>query len=362
MVRDYYQVLGVGITASPDEIKKTYRRLAKQYHPDVAGGSRRAEELFKEIAQAYQVLSNGEQRREYDLSLRMMRSRMRPQGFTRPGPRGGREWQSSWEAEKPPKKEPSPGPEPPLHEKGAPRPGRDISQELRIPLELAARGGSTRLWIDQEVDCGACGGSGAKPGTKVRRCLACKGTGLAPGIAGDREAVSCSRCHGRGVMIRALCGQCGGSGHTERKWMVSVPVPRGVRHGDEMRLAGRGQPGRFGGPPGDLYLKIRIEPHREFRRMGYHIESTAMIDIFTATLGGKIIVPTLNGNVWVVVPPGTRSGTRLRLKGGGLPQPGGENGDHHVVVAIEPPKELNDEQRALMRKMAQALHSSKSEK
>ena len=354
MARDYYQILGISNWATQDEIKKNYRKLAKQYHPDTNRGSLFAEERFKEIAQAYQTLSNGEKRREYDLSLRMMRFRFRPAGYTRPTGRQPRNWRSAWETG--PKKEkpsrPKARPQEPMREKGVPRPGRDTITDIRIPLELAAKGGSTRMWIEQEIRCSLCSGSGAKPGTKVRRCSICQGTGQveALGLTGGMQP--CRRCEGRGVIIRTACSVCKGSGHIARKVLISVPVSRGVRNGDQVRLVGRGQPGRFGGAPGDLYLRIKIEPHSQFRRFGYHIETTASIDIFTAALGGKIIVPTLNGNAWLVVPAGTRSGTRLRLKGKGLPQPDGESGDQHVVVAIVPPKDLSEEQKNLLRQMA----------
>ena len=234
-------------------------------------------------------------------------------------------------------------------ETGTPIRGKPINQKILIPLELAAKGGMTRIWIDQEVPCSCCEGSGAKPGTRIRRCYRCRGMGL---ITLVQDSVSttqvCPLCSGRGAIFRIPCPECKGSGFILRKWMVSVPVQPGVRSGERIHLKGKGHPGRFGGPSGDLYLSVRIEPHPEFRRIGYHIETTAKIDIVTATLGGRVIVPTLNGNAYVVIPPGSRSGTRLRLKGKGILRPNGECGDQYIVLVIVPPRKVNEEQKKLL--------------
>jgi len=375
MAKDYYQVLGVDKKASQAEIKKAYRRLAKEYHPDANPNDKAAEEKFKEISQAYGVLGDAEKRKQYDQLQEAAAHGFTGGGFpgfegffdfggARPsGPRragrtfsfddlggysglgdifeslfGGGLGGTRQRA------------------RSQPQRGEDITRQIEIPFDLAAKGGKTRLWVQQESPCPACGGSGAKAGSSVKTCLSCGGSGMASQLQGGFAFTRpCPACYGRGTIIEQPCPECGGHGKVQRRKQITVKIPAGVRDGAHIRLAGQGQPGRLGGPPGNLILEVRIGAHPELRRSGYDVETDVWIDIATAALGGKVSVPTLSGKAQVKIPPGTASGSRLRLKGKGVPRPGGGHGDQFVVVGIRPPKHLSAKEKALLSELAETI-------
>lgn len=372
MAKDYYEILGVDKKASQAEIKKTYRRLAKKYHPDANQGDKAAEDKFKEISQAYDVLGDPEKRKQYDQFQEAAAhgfgggfpgfegmnfgtgTRGRGQrrtsfsfddlgGFSGLGDifdslfgggvRRGRS--QSWTG---------------------PRQGEDIQREVEVPFDVAIKGGKMKLWVSQEALCTLCGGTGARPGSEAQPCPTCHGAGMVSesqgGFAFSRP---CSSCYGRGSIIRDVCPQCQGRGEQKKRRQITVKIPAGVRDGSRIRLAGQGQPGKHGGPSGNLILTVKVGEHPQFHRSGYDIETPVWIDIVTATLGGIVSVPTLNGQAQVKVPPGTRSGARLRLRGKGIKRPGGGAGDQYVVIGIETPHNLTREQKDLLEKLGHTL-------
>lgn len=372
MVRNYYQVLGVTQRSSQEQIRRAFRRLAKRYHPDVNSGSRIAEERFKAIAHAYDVLSDTERRLEYDqvlveqarrdwnrraaaASQARAKTRARPEpeheAFVRGQPRdfsGLDDILDSLFGERDRRKRP--------FRWGSARRGEDLFREIKIPFELAVKGGKTELAMERELSCPRCGGTGAKPGTRVRVCSACKGSGLISRSQGDLSvAEPCAKCQGRGTRVKISCPECKGCGRVVRQRRLQVAVPAGVRQGARVELPGQGQAGKNGGPPGNLSVAIRVAAHPDFRRIGFDVETRVWIDIVTAALGGWVSVPTLSGQSRMTIPEGTRSGTRLRIKGGGVPRPDGAPGDLIVAVGIRPPKRLSEEQKRILKELRNKL-------
>ena len=375
MAKDYYEILGVSKNASKEEISKAYRKLAKKYHPDANPGDKEVEEKFKEISQAYDVLKDQEKRQQYDQFQQAAAHGFAGggqgaggfqdfqgfgggqfaggggQGFSFEdlsgfggmgdildslfggGSRRGRT--RSWTG---------------------PRRGEDIVREVEVPFNLAVKGGKIKIWVEQDALCQTCGGSGAKPGTQTTTCSQCGGSGMvSQGQGGFSFSRPCPMCYGRGTIIQEPCPSCHGRGEGRRRRQVSVKVPAGVRDGSKIRLAGQGQPGKHGGPNGNLILVVKVGEHPDFKRSGYDIESKVWIDIVTAAKGGSISVPTLNGTAQVKVPAGTRSGARLRLRGKGVKRPGGGHGDQYVVIGIQPPKQLTPKQRELLEELGKTL-------
>jgi molecular chaperone DnaJ len=354
--KDYYAVLGVPRNASPGDIKKAYRKLAQQHHPDTAKGDPAAEERFKEVSAAYDVLGDEAKRREYDQVRDMAAS-----GFRAGGPGGGVRFEDlGFDV----------GGVGDLFDlfggggfrgAGSPRTprGADLAAEVDVPFEDAVAGTTVPLRVTGTSPCATCGGSGARPGTQPQTCSQCGGTGQ---VAVDQGFFSiarpCPRCGGRGQVIEDPCPTCRGSGSTTSSRTLRVKIPAGVEDGARIRLAGRGEAGRAGGQPGDLYVSVRVRPHRLFGRRGPDLTLTVPVTYPEAALGAQVKVPTLNGSVTLKVPAGTRNGRTFRVRGKGVPRRTGGTGDLLVTVQIEVPSRLSKEERTLLTQLQDASGES----
>ena len=361
--KDYYKILGVSENASKDEIKRAYRRLAKKYHPDANPGNKAAEEKFKEISEAHQILSDPEKRKQYDQLKKFGESGFQGyQGFDFENLRKGtgrktgrkfefedlgefgsfsdifssifdfgeRERQSSWEPQK----------------------GEDLYSEIEIPFDQAISGGKTVFQVKKEKTCPVCHGTGGEPGSPVKTCPDCGGAGMISFSQGSFAVKRpCPRCYGRGKIIATLCHNCGGSGQIYISEKIAINIPPGINDGAQLRLKGQGKPGISGGPSGDLMVKVNVGEHRFFERKGADIYCQVSINIAQAVLGSKIRVRTINGKVDLKIPPGTQSGTLLRLKGKGV-DVNGIKGDQYVKVSVEMPKKVSEKQKKLMEEFA----------
>jgi molecular chaperone DnaJ len=343
--RDYYEVLGVGRDADLSAIKKAYRRLAVRHHPDKNPGDPEAEERFKEAAEAYAVLSDPEKRQRYDL---YGKSGVAGgfQGFDQEifadfgdilgdlfgfgGVFGGGR----------------------RRRRG--RPGRDLRYDLEIDFEEAVRGLETRIRVPRLAACPDCGGSGAAAGG-VTTCSQCGGQGQVAFQQGFFTiARPCGRCEGTGRQITEPCTRCKGQGRLREERTLTVRIPAGVDEGMRLRMAGEGEEGSQGGPPGDLYVVLHVREHERFRREGRDILYEAPITFSQAALGAAIRVPTLDGDETLEVRPGTQSGERVRLKGKGVPSLDGRGrGDQYVVLVVRTPSRLGREQRELLERLAE---------
>ncbi len=363
--KDYYEVLGVASTATAKDITKAYRKLARENHPDANPGNSAAEERFKEIAAAYDVLGDEETRKEYD-EVRLMGPMG---GFGGGGPGGFRFntgdvnfgagglgdvlGQMFGRGGGPGRRGAGPG------ASGVqPRRGADINAELTLDFEDAARGITTTLHLTTDAQCGTCGGNGAKPGTSPIVCPQCGGRGVIDDNQGFFSLSSpCPRCQGGGVVIEHPCPTCRGTGTERRPREVKVRIPAGVADGQRIRLKGRGGPGRNGGPNGDLYVECHVAPHRLFGRDGLNLTVRVPITFAEAALGATIQVPTLDHQVSLRLKPGTQNGSRHRVKGKGL-----DNGKHHgdliVTVDVVVPSTLTDAERAAVEQLAEATTAS----
>ena len=349
--RDFYQVLGVARNATEDAIKKAYRRLAMKYHPDRNPDDKEAEERFKEAKEAYEVLTDAQKRAAYDQYGRagLDAARGAGQGFSPSdafgdifgdmfgdifggGRRGGR---------------------------SAVYRGADLRYELSLDLEQAVFGTTQEIDYQTVRECTECGGSGAARGHAPITCETCQGSGqvrITQGIFAVQQ--TCPRCKGRGTIITDPCPKCAGQGRTRTTKRLSVKVPPGVDTGDRIRLAGEGESGRNGGPPGDLYVEIAVREHPIFERDGAHLSCEVPVSFVIAALGGSVEVPTLEGQAAIKVPAGTQSGRVFRLRDKGIrPVRGGATGDLFCRVVVETPVELNVEQKDLLRKFEGALAS-----
>jgi molecular chaperone DnaJ len=349
--RDYYKVLDVARTATEAEIKKSYRRLAMKFHPDRNPNDHEAEEKFKEAKEAYEVLADAQKRAIYDqYGHEGLHARGGGAGGFSAGDafsdifgdvfgdifgggrRGGRQVFR----------------------------GADLRYDLELDLEQAVFGHTATVEFATLAECDACSGSGASPGSKTTTCETCGGIGqvrMQQGFFAVQQ--TCPRCKGRGQVITQPCDSCLGQGRLRKKKTISVKAPAGVDTGDRIRLAGEGEAGRNGGPPGDLYVEIRVREHPIFERDGAHLSCEVPIGFATAVLGGVVEVPTLEGNVELKVPGETQSGRVFRLREKGVkPVRGGPTGDLFCRVVVETPVNLTDEQRELLRKFDQAMHSS----
>jgi molecular chaperone DnaJ len=356
--RDYYEVLGLPRTASTDEIKTAYRRLARQYHPDVAKGDPKgAEEKFKELSEAYEVLANQEKRQRYDqLGFSGVESDFGPAGFT---------WQNFTHAQD---LEDLLGSSPLFRQffggfgggfEGfdAPRRerGGDLEMAVRLPLAAAVKGAEPTVEVPQVTDCPACHATGAKDGTAFEICPECKGRGQVRRVQsrGYTQMISigvCPRCRGAGKRILERCPVCGGSGHRESVEHIQVRVPPGVEDGAILRVPGHGLPGRTGGRPGDLFVQVSFEPSPLVRREGEEALVEATVPLATAIFGGEVTVPTIDGQAVLRIPAGTQPETQFRMRGRGFPPPGGSSrGDEIVTVHVEVPRSLSSHERELLR-------------
>lgn len=356
--KDYYDILGVKKGASPEQLKKAYRKLAKKYHPDANPGDKVAEERFKEISQAYEVLSDPKKRKQYDRMKDAAGSfGFGPGGFQGFAGPGGRTYSHADAGDMGDLGDIFSA----FFDKGSrfrrerygPRRGEDLTFEVELPFEEAIRGGKRVLSIPREEACSTCGGTGAQPGSNVTGCGQCGGTGTVSisqgGFAFSRP---CPNCYGRGTVIERPCAACNGSGTAVSKKKISVSIPPGVDNGSKVRLAGQGQPGPGGGPPGDLILVVRLGAHHFFERKGRNIYCEVPVNIAQAALGSKMRVRTLDGVATVKVPAGIQSGTSLRLKGKGVTGPGGQKGDMYLKVKVLTPRGLTPGQKKAMEEFA----------
>ena len=347
--RDYYEMLGVNKNASGDEIKKAFRKMSKKYHPDLNPGDKAAEEHFKEVNEAYQVLSDDEKRQRYDQfghagvdgsagaggfdgfdmgDLGDIFSDMFG-GFGGFG--GGRS------------------------RRNGPRRGSDLSQYINLSFTEAAFGCKKKINITKTEKCDTCGGSGAKPGTQPVTCSQCNGTGQ---IQQRRQTMfgfsnvitECPTCRGKGKIIKEPCASCRGTGNVRKNKTVEVNIPAGIDNDQVMRIGGAGNCGENGGPNGDLQLIIRVKPDEIFKRDGFDVNVTIPITFVQAALGTTLKVPTIHGIVEYDLPEGTQTNTRFRLRGKGIPVLHGRgNGDEYITVTVEVPKNLNAKQKELLR-------------
>jgi molecular chaperone DnaJ len=352
--KDYYRILGVSDSANAKEIKSAYRKLSRQYHPDANPGDKAAEERFKEISAAYDVVGDAEKRKEYD-EVR----RLGPAAAGFPGDGGG-----GFRFDD-------------LGDLGdvlgglfgrarrtrrggtGPHRGQDQEAELHLEFEDAARGVTTTVHLTSEAACSTCHGTGAKPGTSPRACPQCEGRGVLDDNQGLFSfSTPCPSCAGRGVVIDEPCPSCGGTGAERRTREVKVRIPAGVDDGQRIRLKGRGGPGRNGGPPGDLYVICRVMPHALFGRRGRDLTLAVPITFPEAALGADISVPTLEGApVKLRIPAGTRSGRTFRVKGRGVHTQKG-TGDLLATVEVTVPKKVSDEERKAIEALADASDGS----
>ncbi len=351
--RDYYEILGVPKSASAEEIKKSYRRLAMKFHPDrnKEDGDGKSEKKFKEAKEAYEVLKDADKRASYDR-------------FGHEGVRSG------------------PGGQPGFsgaegfgdifgdvfgdifgggRRGGGPQVfrGADLGYELQLDLEKAVAGDTVEIDVPTQVSCGTCDGSGAKKGTSPVTCSTCGGVGqvrMQQGFFSVQQ--TCPACKGAGTTISDPCGECHGRGRIRKTRTLSVKVPAGVDDGDRIRLSGEGEAGRNGGPSGDLYVELRVGKHRIFERDGANLACEVPISFVTATLGGEVELPTLDGHVSLKVPAGTQSGKIFRLRGKGVTTVrDSRKGDLFAQVAVETPVNLTKEQLELLEKFDAALRT-----
>ena len=367
---DYYKVLGVGKNASEEEIKKAYRKLARKYHPDTNQGDKKAEERFKEISQAHDVLSDADKRKAYDRGTGPFSNINMPGGFDPSsfsggfgdilsdlfgraggGAAGGRGGPGSVRG-------------------GRPRPtrGRDLETEVSLSFDQAVNGAQVPLAVPTSQPCPTCHGSGAKPGTAPRVCPVCNGRGLESQSQGIFSmSQPCSNCHGSGTVIDDPCPTCNGTGAQRSVRRMRVNIPAGVRDGSRIRLAGKGEPGMGGAgesaPPGDLYVITRVTDSLVFKRNGDNLEVEVPLTIPEALQGAVIEVPTLNGAKRLRVPAGTRHGTVQRLRGEGPARLGGKgHGDIHYRFVLDVPASLSAEQSEAVDRLSKVMNGNPRER
>jgi molecular chaperone DnaJ len=341
--RDYYEILGVSRSATDVEIKRAYRKLALQYHPDKNPGDATAEERFKECAEAYSVLSDPEKRSAYD---RFGHQGVGAGGFNPGftdftdifdmfgfgdvfGTRSSRRTRVQR--------------------------GSDLRYDLEITLEDAFRGKDEKLRIPRLETCSDCSGSGAEKGTSPETCVACQGTGQTRYTQGFFSVMrTCVNCGGQGRVIKTPCKTCRGAGRVEKEKTIEIKIPAGVDSGNRLRVGGEGEAGTGGGPPGDLYVVLHVKEHEQFERQGDNLYSAVPISFAQAALGAEITVKTLDGEERIKVPAGTQTGTVFRVKGHGMPKLGGRGrGDLFVAVTLVTPRTLTKEQRKLLEQLAE---------
>ena len=354
---EYYDRLGVSKDASQDEIKRAYRKMSKKYHPDI-NKEPGAEEKYKEVQEAYETLSDDQKRAAYD--------QYGPDGANGFGGQGGfggfdggagfggfEDIFSSFfggGATRNP---------------NAPRQGDDLQYRVNLSFEEAIFGAEKEVHYNREATCKTCSGSGAKPGTSPVTCGRCHGQGVInvdtqTPLGMMRRQVTCDVCHGTGQEIKEPCQTCHGTGHEKQSHKVSVKIPAGVETGQQIRLAGQGEAGFNGGPYGDLFVIINVNPSDKFTRDGSTIYYTLNISFVPAALGDTVEVPTVHGNVEMTIPAGTQTGKTFRLKGKGAPRlRGGSQGDQHVTVKIVTPTKLNDAQKEALLAFAKASGDEK---
>lgn len=361
--KNYYEILGVSPEASQEDIRKAYLKLAKQYHPDKTGGDKVAEEKLKAINEAYDTLKNAERRKEYDAMRASPFGGAHGPTYTGSGPSRGFDFQGFGGApggfsgdfsdlfgglgdifgartQQRPRRQ-------------GPIAGNDVEGELAITLREAAHGARKSIRVPHAAACATCHGSGAQPGTQPEACPACGGSGqVSRGNGAFMIMQTCPQCRGSGTLIATPCGTCSGAGTTRSSHTVAVNIPAGIESGTRLRLAGQGNAGLRGGPPGDLYVTVTVKSDPVFARDGQDVVCEVPVTFAEAALGATLRVPTLTGKADLKIPEGTQSGQSFRLRGLGLPAvKGTRKGDQRVRVVVEVPKRLTREQRELMEKL-----------
>jgi molecular chaperone DnaJ len=359
---DYYELLGVEKTASAEEMKKAYRKKAVQYHPDKNPGDKAAEEMFKKVSHAYEVLSDAEKRAAYD---RYGPAAFEGGGGGAAGPRGGGMGGGGFHDPFDIFREvfgQQGGRGGGIFEEmfgggggGGGRDGSDLRYDLEISLEDAARGVEKEISFRKQMSCERCDGTGAEPGSKRVTCPTCRGAGQVRRSGGIITFTqTCPSCGGAGSRIEKPCTACRGEGRVARNTKLNVRIPPGVDTGSRLRSQGNGEAGLSGGQPGDLYIVLTVKEHELFERQGDDLFCEIPIKFTLAALGGAIEVPTLSGKAALKIPHGTQSGTTFRLRGRGMPSlRGGAQGDQLVRVQVEVPSALSSEQRRLLEEFAQ---------
>ncbi|MEW6470971.1 MAG: molecular chaperone DnaJ [Actinomycetota bacterium] len=369
--KNFYDVLGVPETATDEEISRAYRRLARQLHPDVNPDNKEAEERFKEVSAAYDVVGDPAKRKEYDEARRLLRAGVGPgfggSGFSGPGESGftfriddlgdfddlggfgglfgdllgGRRRATA----RPPG-----------------RRGADLETEVALSFEEAVFGVTTDVEVTAEDACPTCGGRRTKPGTQPVSCSSCGGSGVtAQRQGGFSVSRTCPACGGRGTVITDPCADCRGLGRVRRARRAKVRIPAGVDNGQLIRVPGRGNAGRDGGPAGDLYVVVRVAPHPVFGREGRNLTVTVPITYPEAVLGAEVKVPTLDGSpVTIRIPPGTPSGKTFRVRGHGVPGAGGRRGDLLVTAEVAVPPRVTGKERKAVEALAKVTPSPRA--
>ncbi|MCA9692437.1 MAG: molecular chaperone DnaJ [Nannocystaceae bacterium] len=347
--RDYYEVLGVDRNAGGPDIKRAYRKLALQYHPDRNPDDPDAEEKFKEAAEAFEVLSDEQKRRLYDQYGHEGPSRAGFSGFhgtdeifSRFGDLFGDLFSNLGFG----------GPR-----RGGPRRGADIKMRVQIPFLETVSGSEREINVPRRIKCDDCSGSGAAPGTSPTRCPQCEGSGQVVHRQGFFVVqTTCPRCHGEGTFISDPCKSCSGTGTIQAESKLKINIPPGVDNGQTLRIPGRGQPGDKGGPAGNLYVVIAVEEDPRFIRDEFDIHTKVQISMIQAALGCSVTVPTLEGDTEMHIDPGVQPGEIIVRRGKGIPVLGGRGrGDHHVHVEVVVPKKLSGEQAELLHKLAESF-------
>ena len=347
--RDYYEILGVSRDADEKQLKSAYRKLAMKYHPDQNPGDEAAEEKFKEVGEAYAILSDAQQRAAYDRFGHAAFENGGGAGGGNPFGAGG-------------------NPEDIFQDlfsqvfgaggfggrrRGGPQRGADLRYDLEITLEESFTGKEETIHVPQAVTCKTCDGTGAAEGTEPETCDMCDGAGRVRAQQGFFTMErTCPRCNGKGTIIRKPCPTCGGSGQTREERKLSVKIPSGVESGMRIRLSGEGETGAAGGPRGDLYIFVDVVEHDIFERDGPNLYCRAPVPMATAALGGEIEIPTIDGGrTRVAIPEGAQTGRRLRLRGKGMPsvRQSGQTGDLYVEMFVETPRNLTARQKEILR-------------
>jgi molecular chaperone DnaJ len=359
--RDYYEVLGVSRTATDQEIKSAYRKLALQYHPDRNPGDHAAEEKFKEAAEAYSVLADTDKRHMYDRFGHAGLGGAATGGFD-PSVFTGFEDILGGLGDIFGLGDMFGG----ARRRSGPQRGADLRYDLEISFEESARKTETSIQFPRQETCDTCHGSGASPGSKPTTCPQCQGRGQLRYQQGFfTVARTCGQCRGTGSIIANPCDTCRGSGRVEKDRKVTINIPAGIATGQRLRLSGEGEAGPNGGPPGDLYVVIHVQDHPFFRREGIDLHCEIPLNFPTLALGGEIRIPTLDGDEPFTVPDGTQTGTTFRLRGKGMPdvsdRSGRSKGDLFVTVKVMTPKKLTKEQRKLLEQLAPTLPKEKFE-
>ncbi len=350
--KDYYKVLGVSSDAKAEEIKKAFRKLARENHPDQNTQNPEAEKRFKEISEANSILSDPAKRKEYDEARRLFGGG----GFRFPGAgQGGPSMEDLFRGSGDAglgdlfgnlfgggagARRPSRGP----------RRGQDVEGEVTLDFADALAGSTVTMQTTSETACATCRGTGARPGTQPKVCRACQGSGMQTSASGGVFAVTepCRECRGRGMVVEDPCPTCAGSGRSQSTRSMQVRIPAGVTDGQRIRIKGKGGPGENSGAPGDLYVQVHVRPHRVFGRKGDHLTLTVPVTFAEAALGAEIEVPTLDdGPVRLKVPAGTPNGRTFRVRGRGV-KGGATDGDLLVTVEVEVPRHLSEEARSAL--------------